>query len=112
MSISSLKFLASPNINAQVSSGVGWAFISVPQTIIFLFLAASRSIDLFLKPLVIINFNLKGLEVDAFKAQAHIDAMDFRGVSGLISKYFLGDEDDNVYGGCYAKLPLLKLFSV
>ena len=64
--------------------------------------------------ILIINFNLKGLEVDAFKAQAHIDggakkvvisahidAMDFRGVSGLISKYFLGDEDDNVYGGCY-----------
>ena len=51
--------------------------------------------------ILIINFNLKNLEIDAFKAQAHIDAMDFRGVSGLISKYFLGDEDDNVYGGCY-----------
>ena len=36
--------------------------------------------------ILIINFNLKGLEVDAYKAQAHIDAMDFRGVSGLISK--------------------------
>ena len=33
-------------------------FDSVPQTIIFLFLVASRSIDLFLNPLVIINFNL------------------------------------------------------
>ena len=36
--------------------------------------------------ILIINFNLKGLEVDAFKAQAHIDAMDFRSVEGLISK--------------------------
>ena len=51
--------------------------------------------------ILIINFNLKGLEVDAFKAQAHIDAMDFRGVSGLISKYFIGDEGDNIYGGIY-----------
>ena len=51
--------------------------------------------------ILIININLKGLEVDAVKAKAHIDAIDFRGVSGLISKYFLGDEDDNVYGGCY-----------
>ena len=49
--------------------------------------------------ILIINFNLKGLEVDAFKAQAHIDAMDFRSVEGLISKYFIGDENDNVYGG-------------
>ena len=37
---------------------------------------------------IIINFNLKNLGVDDFKAQAHIDAMDFRGVEGLISKYF------------------------
>ena len=51
--------------------------------------------------ILIINFNLKGLEVDAFKAQAHIDAMDFRSVEGLISKYFIGDENDNVYGGVY-----------
>ena len=51
--------------------------------------------------ILIINFNLKGLEVDAFKAQAHIDAMDFRGVEGLISKYFIGDENENVYGGVY-----------
>ena len=48
--------------------------------------------------ILIINFNLKGLEVDDFKAQAHIDAMDFRGVEGLISKYFIGDENENVYG--------------
>ena len=51
--------------------------------------------------ILIINFNLKGLEVDAFKAQAHIDAMDFRSVEGLKSKYFIGDENDNVYGGVY-----------
>ena len=51
--------------------------------------------------ILIINFNLKGLEVDAFKTQAHIDAMDFRGVEGLISKYFIGDENENVYGGVY-----------
>ena len=48
--------------------------------------------------ILIINFDLKGLEVDAFRAQAHIDAMDFRGVEGLISKYFIGDENENVYG--------------
>ena len=42
--------------------------------------------------ILIINFNLKNLGVDDFKAQAHIDAMDFRGVEGLISKYFIGDE--------------------
>ena len=46
--------------------------------------------------ILIINFNLKNLEIDAFNAQAHIDAMDFRGVEGLISKYFIGDESDNV----------------
>ena len=51
--------------------------------------------------ILIINFNLKNLEIDAFKAQAHIDAMDFRGVEGLISKYFIGDESDNVFGGVY-----------
>ena len=45
--------------------------------------------------ILIINFNLKNLGVDDFKAQAHIDAMDFRGVEGLISKYFIGDENDN-----------------
>ena len=39
--------------------------------------------------ILIINFNLKNLGVDDFKAQAHIDAMDFRGVEGLISKYFI-----------------------
>ena len=42
--------------------------------------------------ILIINFNLKNLGVDDFKAQAHIDAMDFRGVEGLISKYFIGDD--------------------
>ena len=51
--------------------------------------------------ILIINFNLSGLEVDAFKSQAHIDAMDFRGVEGLISKYFLGDEKDNLFGGVF-----------
>ena len=39
--------------------------------------------------ILIINFNLKNLSIDDFKAQAHIDAMDFRGVEGLISKYFI-----------------------
>ena len=47
--------------------------------------------------ILIINFNLKNLEIDAFKAQAHIDAMDFRGVEGLISKYFIGDESCLLY---------------
>ena len=63
MSNSSLKFLAKPKIRAHVSSGVGFAFISVPQTIIFLFFAALKSIDLFLKPLVMINFNLSKLSI-------------------------------------------------
>ena len=47
--------------------------------------------------ILIINFNLSGLDVDSFKSQAHIDALDFRGVEGLISKYFLGDEKDNLF---------------
>ena len=51
--------------------------------------------------ILIINFNLKNLSIDDFKAQAHIDAMDFRGVEGLISKYFIGDESDNIFGGVY-----------
>jgi hypothetical protein len=59
--------------------------------------------------ILIINFNLKGLEVDAFKAQAHIDAMDFRGVEGLISKYFIGDENENVYGGVYIFLKMKRV---
>ena len=50
---------------------------------------------------LIINFNLKNLSVEDFKAQAHIDAMIFRNVAGLISKYFIGDDDKNIYGGIY-----------
>ena len=51
--------------------------------------------------ILIINFNLKNLSIDDFKAQAHIDAMDFRGGEGLISKYFIGDESDNIFVGVY-----------
>ena len=58
LSISSFKFRANPKIKVQVNSGVGFTLLSVPLTIIFLFFAATRSIDLFLNPLVIINFNL------------------------------------------------------
>ena len=43
-----------PKIKAQVSSQVGLKLISVPQTIIFLLCAASKSIALFLDPLVMI----------------------------------------------------------
>ncbi len=45
---------------------------------------------------LIINFNLKNLSVEDFKAQAHIDAMIFRNVAGLNSKYFIGDDDKNI----------------
>jgi len=53
LSISVFKFFDKPKINAQVNSQVGLKLISVPQTISFLFLAASKSIALFLVPLVI-----------------------------------------------------------
>jgi len=54
LSISSLKFLAKPKIKPQVNSVVPAKSISVPHTTIFLFLAAARSIALFLEPLVMI----------------------------------------------------------
>ena len=63
LSISGLMFLARPNIKAQVNSHVGFTFISVPVTIIFLFFAASKLIALFLIPLVIINFSFFKLEI-------------------------------------------------
>ena len=57
LSISFFKFLANPKISAQVNSQVGLILISVPVTMIFLFLAASKSIALFLMPLVDMYFN-------------------------------------------------------
>ena len=68
LSISVFKFFDKPKINAQVNSQVGLKLISVPQTIIFLFLAASISTALFLVPLVIIylrslSLSIKFLEI-------------------------------------------------
>ena len=66
MSISCFKFLVKPKINAQVSSAVGFELISVPETIIFLSLAAPKSIALFLIPLVTIYFNFFKFEIRFF----------------------------------------------
>ena len=53
-----------PKIKAQVSSQVGLKLISVPQTIILLFLAAaSKSIALFLDPLVMMYLRLLRLSI-------------------------------------------------
>ena len=53
LSISCFRFRASPKIKTHANSAVGFGLISVPHTIIFLAFVASKSIALFLMPLVI-----------------------------------------------------------
>jgi len=50
----------------------------------------------------VVNFNLEGIAHDNFMGVANEVAPNFAALSGLISKVWLSDEENNTYGGVYS----------
>ncbi|MDG2055576.1 MAG: YdhR family protein [Phycisphaerales bacterium] len=51
--------------------------------------------------ILVINFNLNGVSRPEYEAVCDEVAGDFAECSGLISKYWLANEETNTYGGVY-----------
>ena len=54
-----------------------------------------------IKYIQVVNFNLEGITHDEFNGIANDVAPNFASLTGLISKVWLSDEANNVYGDVY-----------
>jgi len=55
-----------------------------------------------IKYIQVVNFNLEGITHDEFNGIANEVAPNFASLTGLISKVWLSDEENNTYGGVYS----------